>query len=87
MPLVQMKATGLNDDRHTLERSRYQLPFVARHAGLGKTRNLGIGNTDWGSNFVGEKTETGTEDYRDTRLQCSQSLLDYLRRLLYDPNP
>src|SRR6185295_12577219 len=82
MPLVEMKAARLHDDRHALERPGDELTPVTLDAWLGKTGDFGIGNGDGGDDFVREKTETGPQHDRYARLEPSETLADCLRRVL-----
>ena len=64
-----MKATRLHEYSNAFELARNQLSFVAGDAGLGKTGDLGIGNRDWGDDFIREESETRTEDDRNAGVE------------------
>ena len=76
-----MKAPRLGHDRHPFECTGHQLAPVPRDPRLGKPRNRPVGDVNRPLDLVGEETEPGAEDDRDSGLELPQAAPDRRDRL------
>src|SRR5436190_8830639 len=68
-----MKATGLYENRHALERAGHQLSLVARDARLREAGNGAVEDANRVGDCVREKPQARAQDDRDARFERAQT--------------